>query len=70
VGSASSRLNFTSDLLSSMITNTEAAKSSIMDADVAQEQMSVSQDQILQQTATAALAQANSAPQALLKLFQ
>jgi flagellin len=69
VGSASSRLNFTSDLLTSMITNTNAAKSSIMDADVAQEQMQVSQLQILQQTATAALSQANTAPQALLKLF-
>jgi flagellin len=70
VGSASSRLNFTSDLLSSMITNTDAAKSSVMDADVAQVQMQVSQEQILQQTATAALSQANTAPQALLKLFQ
>jgi flagellin len=53
-----------------MITNTQAAKSSIMDANVAQEQMAVSQDQILQQTATAALSQANTAPDALLKLFQ
>jgi len=70
VGSSSSALNFTSDLLTTMITNTQAAKSSIMDADVAQEQMAVSQDQILQQTATAALAQANTAPAALLKLFQ
>ena len=39
VGSYSNSLNFTSDLLSTMITNTEAAKSSIMDANVAQEQM-------------------------------
>ena len=70
VGSYSNALNFTSDLLSTMITNTQAAKSSIMDANVAQEQMAVSQDQILQQTATAALAQANTAPDALLKLFQ
>jgi len=70
VGSASSRLNFTSDLLSSMITNTDAARSSVMDADVAQVQMQVSQEQILQQTATAALTQANTAPDALLKLFQ
>jgi flagellin len=70
VGSYSSSLNFTSDLLSSMITNTDAARSSVMDADVAQVQMQVSQEQILQQTATAALSQANTAPQALLKLFQ
>jgi len=69
VGSYSNSLNFTSDLLSTMITNVQAAKSSIMDANVAQEQMSVSSDQILQQTATAALSQANTAPAALLKLF-
>jgi flagellin len=70
VGTYSSSLNFTSDLLSTMITNTDAAKSSIMDANVAQEQMAVSKDQILQQTATAALSQANTAPDSLLKLFQ
>ncbi len=70
VGSSSSALNFTSDLLSSMITNTQAAQSSIMDANVAQVQMNVSKEQILQQTATAALSQANTAPDALLKLFQ
>jgi flagellin len=70
VGSYANSLNFTSDLLSTMITNTQAAKSSIMDANVAEEQMAVSQDQILQQTATAALSQANSAPNGLLRLFQ
>ena len=69
VGSASNRLGFKSDLLSTMITNTDAAKSSIMDADVAQVQMQVSQVQILQQTSIAALTQANNAPSALLKLF-
>jgi flagellin len=69
VGSASNQLGFESDLLSTMITNTDAAKSSIMDADVAQVQMQVSQLQILQQTSVAALTQANNAPSALLKLF-
>jgi len=70
VGSTATRLNFKSDLLSSMITNTDAAKSAIMNADVAQEQVQVAQDQILQQTATAALTQANNAPQSLLALFR
>jgi flagellin len=70
VGSLSTRLGFKSDLLSSMITNTNSAKSSIMDANVAQEQMQVSQLQILEQTSVAALTQANSAPQSLLKLLQ
>jgi flagellin len=70
VGSVATRLQFKSDLLSSMITNTDAAKSAIMNADVAQEQVQVAQDQILQQTATAALTQANNAPQSLLALFR
>jgi flagellin len=70
VGSYGSALNFTSDLLSTMITNTQAAQGSIMDANVAEVQMNVSTEQILQETATAALSQANMDPQALLKLFQ
>jgi flagellin len=70
VGSYGSALNFTSDLLNTMITNTQAAQGSIMDANVAQVQMNVSTEQILQETATAALSQANVDPQALLKLFQ
>ncbi len=70
VGSYGSSLNFTSDLLGTMITNTQAAQGSIMDANVAQVQMNVSTEQILQETATAALSQANTAPDALLKLFQ
>ena len=70
VGSYSSALNFTSDLLGTMITNTQAAQGSIMDANVAQVQMQVSTEQILQETATAALSQANTSPDALLKLFQ
>jgi flagellin len=70
VGSYGSALNFTSDLLSTMITNTQAAQGSIMDANVAEVQMNVSTEQILQETATAALSQANTSPDALLKLFQ
>jgi flagellin len=41
-----------------------------MNADMADEQVAASKYQILQQTATAMLAQANSAPQFLLSLFQ
>jgi len=51
-------------------TNIEASYNSIMNADMAQEQVDASKYEILQQTATAMLAQANSAPQFLLKLFQ
>ncbi|MBW7888228.1 MAG: flagellin, partial [Bacteroidetes bacterium] len=48
----------------------EAAKSRILDADVAKEQIQASKLQILQQTATAQLSQANASPQAFLSLFR
>jgi flagellin len=41
-----------------------------MNANMAEEQVNASKFQILQQTATAMLAQANAAPQFLLSLFQ
>lgn len=69
VGSLASRLDFKVNTLSSMLANTEAAKSTILDADLAKEQLEAVKLQILQQTATAALAQANVAPQAVLALF-
>ena len=49
--------------------NYEAARSRIADADFAREQMEIVKLQILQQTGTASLAQANSAPQAVLSLI-
>ena len=70
VGSLAARLDFKSQALSSMISNTEAAKSQVLDADLAQEQLGAVKAQILQQTATAALAQANSAPQSVMQLFR
>jgi flagellin len=50
--------------------NVLAAASRIMDADLAAEQVEVSKLQILQQTATAQLAAANTAPQSILQLFK
>jgi flagellin len=41
-----------------------------MDADFAKEQLQALKLQIMQQTATASLAQANAAPQVVLSLFQ
>jgi flagellin len=49
--------------------NYEAARSRIEDADFAKEQMEIVKLQILQQTGTASLAQANAAPQSVLSLF-
>ena len=56
--------------LSVAITNTEAVRSKIEDADFAREQMEVMKLQILQQTALSSLIQANSSPQIVLSLFQ
>jgi len=70
VGSLESRLNFKQQVLNTSLTNVQAATSAIMDADVAQVQVDSTKLQILQQTATAELAQANSTPSAVLKLFQ
>ncbi len=70
IGAAVNRLSIKETNLTTAITNTEAAKSRIMDADVAKEQIQVSKLQILQQTSTAQLAQANASPKNFLSLFQ
>jgi len=69
IGDSQKRLTFKQDNLSTAITNNEAARSRIEDADFAKEQMSITKLQILQQTGIASLAQANSAPQSVLSLF-
>jgi len=70
IGATVSRLGVKESTLSIAITNTEATKSRILDADIASEQLNSTKLQILQQTATAQLAQANVAPQNVLALFQ
>lgn len=70
VGEYKSRLSSKESTLSVAITNTEASRSVIEDADFAEEQMEVMKLMILQQTAVAALVQANSSPQIVLSLFQ
>lgn len=70
LGSTISRLTFKESTLRTAITNTEATKSRVLDTDIAFEQLSSTRLQILQQTATAQLAQANVAPQNVLALFQ
>ncbi len=70
IGSTVQRLRLVENNLSVAITNTTAAKSRILDADVAQEQVQSTRLTILRQLATAQLAQANVAPQNVLSLFQ
>jgi len=70
IGASVSRLTFKEETLVVAKINTEAAYSRIMNADMAAEQLEATKLQILQQTATAMLAQANVAPQAVLALFR
>ena len=70
IGAQVNRMSVKADMLTTSITNTEAAKSRILDADIAKEQISAVKLQILQQTATAQLAQANQSPQVFLSLFR
>ncbi len=70
VGSLESRLSFKEQVLNTSITNVDAATSRIMDADIAKTQVNATKLQILEQTATVQLAQANSTPGGILRLFQ
>jgi len=70
VGQFKSRLDTKEANLSVGITNTEAVRSKIEDADFAKEQMEVMKLQILQQTALSSFVQANSDPQIVLSLFR
>ncbi|MCD6334331.1 MAG: flagellin [Candidatus Latescibacteria bacterium] len=69
-GAIVNRLTYQETSLTVAKTNTLAAQSRIMDADMAYEQLEASKLQILQQTATAMLAQANTMPQNILTLFR
>ena len=70
IGSVVNRLTYQEASLTVARTNTEAARSRIEDADMAFEQLQSTKFQILQQTASAMLAQANSGPQSILSLFR
>jgi flagellin len=64
------RLQSKESNLSVAVTNTEAVRSTLEDADFAKEQMEVMKLQILQQTSLSSLTQANSAPQLVLSMFR
>jgi flagellin len=70
VGAGENLLNYATNLANSQITNLTASESSIKDANIAAEAANLAKAQTLQQSSIAALAQANSMPQALLKLLQ
>jgi len=69
VGSNLSRLEYEKDSLSILRDNLSAARSRIMDVDVAEESANFAKQQILVQSGTAMLAQANILPQSALRLI-
>ena len=70
VGSGQNLLQYSIQLAQSQISSFSAAQSSIRDADIAAEASNLTKAQTLQQASLAALAQANSAPQAVLALLK
>jgi len=70
VGDNNARLSSKEESLSLAISNTEATRSRIEDADFAKEQMNMMKLQILQQTTISSFSQANAAPQMVLGLLR
>ena len=70
VGAYQNRLEFAAANIASAVENTEAARSNLLDLDIASEMSNFTSKQILVQAGVAMLAQANQMPQDLLRLFQ
>src|SRR5690606_30755012 len=69
LGAIQNRLEHTIKNLDNAAENLSAAESRIRDVDMAKEMMEFTKQSILQQAATAMLAQANQVPQSVLKLL-
>ncbi|MFT5487931.1 MAG: flagellin [Paracoccaceae bacterium] len=70
IGASLNRLEFAAANIATTLENTEAARSNLLDLDIAAEMSNFTSKQILQQAGVAMLAQANETPQTLLRLFQ
>ena len=70
LGAIQNRLEHTVNNLTNIVTNTEASRSAIMDADYSKETTALAKSQILTQAATAMLAQANQSAQGVLSLLK
>lgn len=70
VGGSQARLLWTADQLTVAKENLTAAHSTIMDVDIAEESTNMAKQNVLVQSGTAMLAQANQMPQSVLKLLQ
>jgi flagellin len=69
-GSQMNRLNYVSTNLSTQSTNLQNSRSAIIDTDFASETARLTKGQIMQQAATAMLAQANQMPNVVLSLLK
>ncbi|WP_412516549.1 flagellin, partial [Shewanella chilikensis] len=69
LGAVQNRLSFTINNLNNISTNVSDARSRIQDVDFAKETAQMTKQQILSQTSSAMLAQANQLPQVALSLL-
>ena len=70
MGAAINRFQFTIANLQTSVENQTAARGRIMDTDYAKETANLSRTQVLQQAATAMIAQANQAPNQVMSLLR
>ena len=70
MGAIMNQLSYSADNLTNISTNIGASRSSVMDTDYATASAELSKSQIVQQAATAMLAQANQQPQSVLSLIK
>ena len=70
LGAQMNRLGYISSALMNQSTNTSASRSAIIDTDFAAETSGLTKGQIMQQAATAMLAQANQMPNVILSLLK
>ena len=70
IGAAINQMTYAADNVTNIASNTTQSRSTIMDTDYALATTQLSKTQIVQQAATAMLAQANQQPQAVMALLK
>jgi flagellin len=70
MGGIMNQLSYSADNMVNISTNIAASRSTVMDTEYATASAQLSKSQIVQQAATAMLAQANQQPQAVLSLIK
>ena len=70
MGATMNQLSYSADNMTNISTNIAASRSTVMDTDYATASATLSKSQIIQQAATAMLAQANQQPQSVLELLK